>query len=87
MRQYVSTGLRKVAEYVAKRYSDDCKFADAYLASAVANLLNAEQYMDWQTRNKLVDIAESIAKMTQAPNHNYVDLIQAYREELNRKEK
>ena len=87
MRQYVLIGLRKAAEYVAKKYSDDCRFTDAYLASAVANLLNAEQYMDWQERNKLVDIAESIAKMTKSPNHNYVDLIQAYRDELNRKEK
>lgn len=86
MRPYVLIGLRKAAEYAAKKYEDEGKAKNAYLAGAVANLLNAERYMDLKQRTKLVDIAESIARMANAPNQQFVDLIQAYREELNRKE-
>lgn len=87
MRPYVLIGLRKAVEHVAKKYNSEGKVRNAYLAGAVFNLLNAEHYMDWEQRSKLIDIAESIAKMTTVPNQQFVELIEAYREELNRKGK
>lgn len=87
MRPYVLIGLRKAVEHVAKKYDSEGKVKDAYLASAVSNLLNAEHYMNWEQRNGLIDTAESIAEMTTVPNLQFIELIQAYREELNRKEK
>lgn len=86
MRQYVLIGLRKAAEHVAKKYDNDNKFPHAGLANAVANLLNAENYMSGERRKKVIDIAESIVEMIDSPNQRFVELIQAYREELNRKE-
>lgn len=86
MRTYVLLGLRKAAEHVAEWYNNDNKIAYAHLASAVANLLNAENYMDCRYKDKIIDIAESIAEMMDYPNKQFIKLIQAYREELNRKE-
>ena len=86
MRAYILTGLRKAVEQIAKDWDDSGRITDALLAKSVAILLDVERYRGLEVRNELVNVAETIAKIVNSPNEQLIELIQVYREELNRKD-